>query len=131
CGLFLHVPGTAMLDRQILRPWFGGWLGFFIVSYDGALSSIVLALALRYFLPPETSGLVATAFILTAFNASRIGRPFGAIWFGSMVDRGHWRQAALVSAAGYGVLTVAAGLLPGQAAWGGGAIIALLTLRAV
>jgi MFS family permease len=120
-----------MHDRQLLRPWLGGWLGFFVVSYDGALSSIALAPAFLYFLPPDTSGLAATAFILTAFNASRIGRPIGAIWFGSMVDRGHWRRAALLSAAGYGALTVAAGLLPGQADWGLLAPAALLGLRAV
>lgn len=113
-----------------MRAWIGGWLGFFVVSYDGALSSIVLAPAFRYFLPPDTSALVATAFILTAFNASRIGRPWGAIWFGAMVDRGEWRRAAILSASGYGVLTVAAGLLPGQAGWGLLPVILLLVLRA-
>jgi MFS family permease len=120
-----------MHDRQLFRPWLGGWLGFFVVSYDGALSSIVLAPAFRYFLPPDASGLVTTALILTTFNASRIGRPFGAIWFGSMVDRGHWRTAALLSAIGYGVLTVAAGLLPGYAEAGLLPVIGLFALRAV
>ena len=113
------------------RSYLAGWLGFFIVSYDGALASVVLAPAFGYFLPADADPLTIGAILLTVFNASRIGRPLGALLFGRMVDRGGVVPAASVSAIGYAILTVATGLLPGFATVGYWSLGLLIGLRAL
>jgi len=117
-----------MLQRRSLLA---GWLGFFIVSYDGALASVVLAPAFAYFMPPDATPLAIGAMVLTIFNASRIGRPLGALLFGRMVDRGDAVKAASLSAAGYALLTVATGFLPGFRSVGYLSLGLLITLRAL
>jgi MFS family permease len=107
------------------------FFGFFVDMFDVYLPIAVLAPALVYFIPAGLpSAMQATTFYVI-FAVTLIGRPLGAALFGHFGDRLGRRRITLVSVAGFGIATLLIAALPGYAAWGGGAIAALVLVRLV
>ena len=107
----------------------GAFLGFLLDNFDIYLPLVPLAPALIYFTPAtlnaETVGLI-TSWI---FVSTLIGRPLGALIFGSLADVIGRRRSTLIAVAGFGVATLAMAALPGYQQWGIGSVVALIVLR--
>jgi MFS family permease len=84
---------------------------------------------LVYFIPAGLSAAAQATIFYVVFAVSLIGRPLGALIFGHFGDRVGRRQTTLISVAGFGIATLSIAALPGYAAWGEGAIAALILLR--
>ncbi|RLV54856.1 MFS transporter [Aeromicrobium phragmitis] len=103
--------------------------GFFVDMYDVYLPVIVLAPAMAYFMPPETSTADTAIFFSLIFVASIIGRPLGSLLFGPLGDRVGRRRITLIAAAGSAICTGAMVVLPGYSTLGVGALAILVVLR--
>src|SRR6516164_5474946 len=97
--------------------------------FEVYLPIAVLAPALAYFVPTGLSGAAQATIFYGVFAVSLIGRPIGAVIFGHFGDRLGRQRITLISVAGVGLVTLVIALLPGYAAWGQGAIVALISLR--
>lgn len=117
--------------RRGRKAVFGAWLGFYVDLFDIYLPVIVLAPAAVYF---EATGVSASTTALitgSVFAATLIGRPLGALLFGHLADKFGRRRITVVSVTGFGVTTLAIGLLPGYQEIGLLAVILLIVLRFV
>jgi MFS family permease len=103
--------------------------GFFVDMFDVYLPIAVLAPALAYFIPAGLSGTTRATFFYVVFAITLIGRPLGALMFGSFGDLLGRRQTTLASVAGLSVVTLLMALLPGYEASGGFGVAALIVLR--
>ncbi len=120
-------PGTdPEKTRKAVR---GGFLGFFVDMYDIYLPVVVLVPALPYFVHPDMSESAKSLAAGAIFAATLVGRPVGALIFGHFADRIGRRRTAIISTAGFGVLTIVIGLLPGYAALGSASVIIFIALR--
>jgi len=109
----------------------GAFLGFLIDNFDIYLPVVALAPAIGYFIPPTLDpGTVALA-TSWIFVATLVGRPLGALIFGTLGDSIGRRKATLIAVGGFGVVTLVIGLLPGYESWGAGSIVVLVVLRFV
>ncbi|WP_202865677.1 MFS transporter [Ornithinimicrobium sufpigmenti] len=97
--------------------------------YDIYLPVIVLAPAMVYFMPPETSGVDAAVFLTLIYVASIVGRPLGSLIFGPLGDTLGRRKTTLIAAGGSSVATGLMTFLPGYTTLGIWALVALLVLR--
>lgn len=113
------------------RSAIGAFLGYFVDFYDIYLPTIALAPALVYFQPENLSTVTATTIFYITFVVTLLGRPIGAALFGHLADSVGRRRSTMIAVAGFGVVTLLIGLLPGYAAWGWFAIGALILLRFV
>lgn len=123
------TAAAADTDQRARRAVGGAFAGFFVDMFDVYLPIIALAPAAAYF---EATGVSAsTSAILSAmvFVATLIGRPIGAAIFGHYGDKIGRRKTAIVSVAGFGVVTLAIACLPGYHQIGITAVIALIALR--
>lgn len=109
----------------------GAWLGFFVDMFDVYLPVVVLAPALIYFLSPEMSATSAAIIGGSIFAATLIGRPLGALIFGSYADRIGRRKTAMIAVGGFGVATLLMAFLPGYQQLGITAVIIFVALRFV
>jgi MFS family permease len=109
----------------------GAWLGFSVDMFDVYLPVVVLAPALIYFLSPEMSATSAAIIGGSIFAATLIGRPLGALIFGSYADRIGRRKTAMIAVGGFGVATLLMAFLPGYQQLGITAVIIFVALRFV
>jgi MFS family permease len=110
---------------------FGAWLGFYVDLFDIYLPVIVLAPAAAYFEATGASEGTKALIVGSVFAATLIGRPLGALLFGHLADRFGRRKVTVVSVTGFGVTTLAIGLLPGYQEIGILAVVLLIALRFV
>ncbi|MBV9895396.1 MAG: MFS transporter [Chloroflexi bacterium] len=88
------------------------WAGFALDSYSIYLPNTALLPAMGYFqanLSPAESSL----FVGMTFAATLLGRPVGAILFGSLADRLGRQRIGAITIYGFGTVTLLIGLLPG------------------
>jgi predicted MFS family arabinose efflux permease len=120
------VPPPGVVARRALRA---ASFGFFVDMFEVYLPIAVLAPALVYFVPVDLSATAQATIFYLVFAVSLMARPLGAVIFGYFSDRVGRRQTTLISVAGFGLATLLISALPGYAAWGEGAIAALIILR--
>lgn len=129
------------LDQTLVRPRrtdsrtrkavFGAWLGFYVDLFDIYLPVIVLAPAMVYFQATGVSAGTTSLINGSIFAATLVGRPVGAIVFGHLADKFGRRKITVVSVSGFGLTTLAIGLLPGYQQIGMTAVALLIVLRFV
>lgn len=107
----------------------GGFFGFFVDMYDIYLPVVVLVPALPYFVHPDMSESGKSLAAGAIFAATLVGRPVGALIFGHFADSIGRRRAAIISTAGFGVVTLLIGLLPGYATLGAASVVLFIALR--
>lgn len=113
------------------RAVFGAWLGFYVDLFDIYLPVIALAPAAAYFEATDASEGTKALITAAVFAATLIGRPLGALIFGNFADKIGRRRMTVVSVTGFGVTTLAIGLLPGYREIGILAVVLLIGLRFV
>ncbi|NUR86535.1 MAG: MFS transporter [Nonomuraea sp.] len=118
-------------QRRTGRAVFGAWLGFYVDLFDIYLPVIALAPAAAYFEASDASEGTKALITAAVFAATLVGRPLGALVFGTFADRIGRRRMTIVSVTGFGVTTLAIGLLPGYRQIGIAAVILLVALRFV
>ena len=70
-----------------------------------------------------------SSLFVVVFALSLVGRPVGATVLGHYGDKIGRRWVAMISMAGFSVVTLLIGLLPGYETWGMGSIVILVLLR--
>ncbi|MDL4771060.1 MULTISPECIES: MFS transporter [Thermomonosporaceae] len=115
--------------RRTRKAVFGAWLGFFADLFDIYLPVIALAPASAYFAATGVSESTQSAISAAVFAATLVGRPLGALLFGNLADRIGRRRITVISVTGFGVTTLAIGLLPGYQQIGMTAVVLLIALR--
>jgi MFS family permease len=113
------------------RALLAAFLGFFVDMFDVYLPVVVLGPAMGYFQPGTLSPALQSTLFYTVFAVSLMGRPAGAALFGHLGDRIGRRKVTILSMAGFALVTLAIGLLPGYEQWGLASIAALTCLRFV
>jgi MFS family permease len=121
-------PERARRGKNALK---GAFIAYFVDMFDIYLPVLVLAPALIYFIPKEVSTATTSLVGGAIFVATLLGRPIGAAIFGHLADTIGRRRTTFVAVAGFGVCTLALGLLPGHQIWGDWAIVAFIALRFV
>ncbi|WP_441250601.1 MFS transporter [Kitasatospora sp. McL0602] len=119
-------PSGGALRRVALAAFIGTAIEFYDFFIYGTAAALVFG---RVFFP----GLGAAGALLAAFSVYAVAflaRPAGALLFGHFGDRLGRRSMLVVSLLLMGVSTAAVGVLPGFAAWGWWAPVALVVLRA-
>lgn len=107
----------------------GAYQGLLVDFIDLYLPVIALGPAMIYFQPPGLSPTASTTLYFITFAATLLGRPLGALFFGSLADRTGRRRITLISVAGFSVCTLLIGLLPGYQSVGIWALVLLIALR--
>ncbi|MHA6794447.1 MFS transporter [Pseudonocardia bannensis] len=120
---------TAVQQRKQRNAQRGAFLGFFVDMFDIYLPILVLAPAITYFVSPDLSASATALVTGSIFAATLVGRPLGALLFGRYADTRGRKQATVVAVAGFGVLTVVIGLLPGYETWGITSVVLFIALR--
>ncbi|WP_067465283.1 MFS transporter [Actinomadura macra] len=117
---------TAVRSRRATR---GAAIGFAIDCYDIYLPVIALAPALHYFMAKDVaSGTSALANGLV-FAATLLGRPLGAVIFGTVADTAGRRRATLIAMYGSAAGTLLLAFVPSYSAIGFASIGLLIALR--
>lgn len=124
----LNSPAVRQAGRRALLAAF---LGFFVDMFDVYLPVVALTPAMDYFQPKTLSPALQSTLFYIVFALSLVGRPIGAAFFGHFSDKVGRRKVTIISIAGFAVVTLAIGLLPGYREWGMGSIVLLTTLRFV
>lgn len=122
-----HQPMTTQARRAI---W-GAFGGFTLDSFDIYLPLIALAPAIAYFTPASINAGTAALISSYIFVATLVGRPLGALIFGSLADVIGRRRSTIIAVTGFGIVTLLMGCLPGYDQWGLGAVGVLIALRFV
>lgn len=122
---------AADLDRRARRAVGGAFAGFFVDMFDVYLPVVALAPATAYFQAAGVSAGTQTILSAMIFTATLIGRPIGAVLFGHFGDRMGRRKTAMISVAGFGVVTLIIACLPGFHQIGITAVILLIALRLI
>ena len=107
----------------------GAFASEFIDMFDIYLPVVVLSPVLFLFQPPGASSGEQTMLASLVFITTLLGRPIGALLFGSIADRIGRRTASIYSVAGFGIVTLLIALLPGYAQIGSAAYWLLVLLR--
>lgn len=124
-----HVADEHELNRKHAQR--GAFLGFFVDMFDIYLPIIALAPAIGYFISPDLSPSTAAVVTGVIFAATLVGRPLGALIFGRYADMHGRKNATVIAVAGFGILTIVVGLLPGYETWGIASVIVFVLLRFV
>jgi MFS family permease len=122
-------PGE--LSPQARKAIWGAFIGFFVDNYDIFLPVIALAPAIAYFIPKTISPTTAAIASAMIFATTLIGRPLGAFIFGHFADTIGRKRVAVISVAGFGVVTLIIAMLPGYATWGDAVIYIFIALRLI
>ena len=111
--------------RVILAVLIGSTTEFYDFVIYGTAAALVFG---RTFFPHLSSvdGLLAA---FSVYAVGFLGRPTGAVLFGHLGDRLGRKRVLIASLLLMGLSTTAVGLLPGYAAWGSWAPVALTGLR--
>ncbi|KER70000.1 MFS transporter [Burkholderia cepacia] len=107
------VEAEKPIDQRKCSAIKGAFYSEFIDMFDIYLPVVVMAPVLPYFHPPHISGKLETILASLVFITTLLGRPIGAIIFGSVADRFGRRQASVLSVSGFGIVTFLIALLPG------------------
>ena len=120
--------GSHRMTREEKKVIFASSLGTVFVWYDFYLyGTLAAAIGAAFFNDyPETTRNI---FVLLAFAAGFIVRPFGALVFGRIGDLVGRKYTFLVTILIMGMSTFLVGILPGSASWGIAAPIILIILR--
>ncbi|MCG9967730.1 MFS transporter [Pelotomaculum terephthalicicum JT] len=105
----------------------GAFLGFFIDMFDIYLPVICLAPAMVYFLPKDLPVTTTNTLFYITLAVTLLGRPLGAVIFGHFGDKIGRKKSSLISVAGFAVMTLLIGVLPGYQTLGlaaGGLLLA-------
>ena len=121
-----HVIQLA--GKRALRAAF---VGFFVDMFDAYLPVVALGPAMVYFQPPTLSPALESTLFYIVFALSLVGRPVGAALFGHYSDKIGRRRVTLISMAGFALVTLLIGLLPGYQTWGLASAALLIFLRFV
>jgi MFS family permease len=113
------------------RSIFGGVITLFIDSYDIYLPALVLPAALGYFEPASMSSATKATLDTLVFTITLLGRPIGGPIFGNLSDRIGRKRVALITGAGFTLMTTLMACLPGYGRWGYWSIGALIALRLI
>lgn len=125
------VSEESNLGAEGKKAVWGAFLGFFVDMYSVYLPVVVLAPAIIYFVSPELSPQ-ATAIVQGGIFASAlIGRPIGAFIFGHFADTVGRKRVAMISVAGFGIVTLIMALLPGYETLGIAAVVIFIFLRLI
>lgn len=126
------ASSKATFHEKGKRAVRAGGLAFFVDAFDAYVPVIALAPAQIYFVPDYLpTATKATIAYVVFFTISWIGRPIGAFIFGHIADTMGRRKTTLISVAGFGLATLAMGLLPGYQAVGIASVIAFAILRLI
>ncbi|NLU71881.1 MFS transporter [Streptomyces sp. HNM0575] len=101
----------------------------FVDMFDIYLPTVILTPAMLYFRPKDVSPGLDAIMTSLIFATTLVGRPVGAAIFGHMADRLGRRRTTILSVAGFGVVTLLIGLLPGYAGIGIASFWILIALR--
>jgi MHS family proline/betaine transporter-like MFS transporter len=121
-------PAAGKIDQASRGSLLIGALGTTVEWYDFSVFVYLAPTLSRVFFPEEhgLDGLIAT---FAVFAVAYLGRPIGAIVFGSFGDRRGRRSSLTVSAAVMAVTLALTGLLPGWSTIGVAAPVALFVFR--
>jgi MFS family permease len=112
-----------------VKAAWAAFTGFTLDSFDIYLPVVALAPAMAFFIPRTLSTGTQALIASYVFVSTLIGRPIGALVFGSLGDLIGRRRSTLIAVCGFGVVTLIMGTLPGYATWGIGAVGVLIALR--
>ncbi|MGH1587365.1 MFS transporter [Methylobacterium phyllosphaerae] len=107
----------------------GAFFSEYIDMFDIYLPVVALAPVMFIFQPKNLSPQVETVLASLVFITTLLGRPIGALIFGLIADKVGRRAASIYSVAGFGVITLLIGLLPGYETLGLASYILLVLLR--
>ncbi|MDV7243371.1 MULTISPECIES: MFS transporter [Rhodococcus] len=107
----------------------GAYQGLLVDFIDIYLPVIALVPAIIYFQPADLSPAMKSTIYFMTFAATLLGRPIGALLFGSMADRLGRRRITMISVAGFSVCTLLIAFLPGYQTVGMWSIVLLVGLR--
>jgi MFS family permease len=117
------------LPVEVRRTLTGGAIAMFVDSWDVYLPAFILPAAMEYFEPASLSTATKATLTTLIFTVGLLGRPLGSPIFGSLADTIGRKRTAMISGAGFTILTLLMGLLPGHAQWGLASIGAMLVMR--
>jgi MFS family permease len=107
----------------------GAFFSEVIDMFDIYLPVVVLSPIMGYFqgagVEPASAALLGSLVFITTL----LGRPLGAVLFGMIADRIGRRMASIYSVAGFSVITLLIGLIPGYAQIGIASYLLLVVLR--
>ena len=107
----------------------GAFFSEYIDMFDIYLPVVALAPVMFLFQPKNLSPQMETVLSSLVFITTLLGRPIGALIFGLIADKVGRRAASIYSVAGFGVITLLIGLLPGYETLGLTSYILLVLLR--
>src|SRR5271167_2535737 len=107
----LQVDAGAHYAGQ--RALGAAFIGFFVDMFDVYLPVVALGPAMSYFQPATLSPTLKSTLFYVVFALSLVGRPVGATLFGHYGDKLGRRRVTVVSLAGFALVTLLIGLLPG------------------
>ncbi len=132
---FEEIPrpddASRATQRAGRRALFAAFVGFFVDMFDAYLPVVALGPAMAYFQPATLSPRLQSTLFYVVFALSLVGRPVGAALFGHWSDKLGRRKVTLASMAGFSIVTLLIGLLPGYETWGMTSIALLVLLRFV
>lgn len=129
-----RTPARDSIDglrRAGRRALLAAFLGFFVDMFDIYLPVVVLAPAMVYFEPDSLSPVLKSTLYYIVFALSLVGRPAGSAIFGHLSDKIGRRKVTVISMAGFAVVTLLIGLLPGYEQWGPASMALLVAMRFV
>ena len=107
----------------------GAFFSEVIDMFDIYLPVVVLSPVMAYFqganVAPGSAALLSSLVFITTL----LGRPLGAVLFGMIADRIGRRRASTYSVAGFSIITLLIGLIPGYAQIGIASYVLLVCLR--
>ncbi|MEV6140040.1 MFS transporter [Nocardia sp. NPDC051990] len=104
-------------------------LGFYVDVIDIYLPTVVLAPAIIFFAPPDSSLATSTTMFYIIFAATLLARPFGAVVFGHIADTVGRRRSVSIAIPCVAALTLAMAALPGYSSIGIVAYVLMLAVR--
>ena len=107
----------------------GGILGNYADQFDIFVPIVTLAPALIYFQPAGTSASTKALVAAAIFASTMLARPLGSTLFGHFADKVGRRRMTMIAVTGFGLCTLAIGLLPGYQNIGYWAVGILVGLR--
>jgi MFS family permease len=124
------MPAQAQTHEQKRKSAIrGAFFSEYIDMFDIYLPVVALAPVLFVFQPKGLSPQLETVLASLVFITTLLGRPIGALIFGLVADKVGRRTASIYSVAGFGVITLLIGVLPGYETLGLTSYILLVLLR--
>jgi MFS family permease len=124
------LPARSQTHEQKRRSAIrGAFFSEYIDMFDIYLPVVALAPVMFVFQPKGLSPEVETVLASLVFITTLLGRPIGALVFGLVADKVGRRTASIYSVAGFGLITLLIGILPGYETLGLTSYVLLVLLR--